>query len=100
MSQRAAIAVEYERVFAVEAKKRELERKTHQNEPDRTRENLPQSEVGKASDEAGDLFNVSGRSVRDAKYVAENDPDTFAKVKADHPRTLRTASHWDSPADA
>lgn len=86
-SQRAMIAVEYERVFAEQAKKREAERKRHQNDSGRTEEIFPQWEPEErgpqAADEAGDLFNVSGRTVRDAKYVSENDPDLAEKVKAD-----------------
>ena len=61
MSQRAMIAVEYERVFAEQAKKRRVASRV---------ENLPHDEPQhgpKASDEAGDLFNVSGRTVRDAQ---------------------------------
>lgn len=74
-SQRAAVAVEYERVFAEEAKSRQGTRSD-------LAEKLPQSEVGRARDKAADLFNVSGKSVSDAKYVAENDPELAAEVKA------------------
>lgn len=28
------------------------------------------------------MLGVSGRSVRDAKYVKQNDPETFEKIKA------------------
>lgn len=72
--QRAAIAVEYEKVYAVEVRARGTR--------DREGKFSPTDEHGKASDEAGDLFNVSGRSVRDAKYVAENDPEAFGDVLA------------------
>lgn len=82
-SQRAMIAVEYERVFAEQAKRRMLAGV----KPDPA-ESLPEGSPGtgrrkESVDEAGDLFNVSGRTVRDAKYVSENDPDLAEKVKAD-----------------
>lgn len=65
------IAVEYERVFAEQAKKRQVEAalagnvNRHKDSP--VQENLPEP-AGRpqATDEAGDLFNVSGRTVRDA----------------------------------
>ena len=86
-SQRAMIAVEYERVFAEQAKKRQLAQLAQNRDGDTVGEILPQREPEdrgpRATDEAGDLFNVSGRTVRDAKYVSENDPDLAEKVKAD-----------------
>ena len=81
VSQRAMVAVDYERVFAEQAKKRQ-ESGVNQYTDESLRENLPQAS-GKATDEAGDLFNVSGRSVRDAKFVAEHDPELAEQVKAD-----------------
>ncbi|OBY33103.1 hypothetical protein ACT18_04585 [Mycolicibacter kumamotonensis] len=78
-AQRAAVAVEYERIYAEQAKLREHERKTG------TVENFPQSEPefsDRSSEQAGDLFQVSGRSVRDAKFVSENDAEAFADVLA------------------
>lgn len=84
-SQRAMIAVEYERVFAEEAKKRQAHGMTAPGKA--LMENFPEASAPDvrppATDEAGDLFNVSGRTVRDAKYVSENDPDLAEKVKAD-----------------
>ena len=74
--QLAAIAVEIEKWKAVEAKKRQGAR----NDLTDIVENLPQGP--KASDEAGAMLGVSGRSVRDAKYVEQNDPETFEKIKA------------------
>lgn len=87
VSQRAAVAVEYERVFASEAKARHAEAVAKSNRERNSespyKESLPDMGLGKqASDEAGDLFNVSGRSVRDAKFVADNDPELAAQVKA------------------
>lgn len=67
------IAVEYERVFAEQAEKRmkagvkpDPEESLPQGSP--VEESLPQREDRgpQATDEAGDLFNVSGRTVRDA----------------------------------
>lgn len=59
------IAVEYERVFAEQAKKRVGGRPRKGEEPEET---LPQvsGREPQSADEAGDLFNVSGRTVRDA----------------------------------
>lgn len=50
-------------MFAVEAKKRQIA-ELAQNRYVTVKENLPErSDAKQASDEAGDLFNVSGRSV-------------------------------------
>lgn len=73
-SQRAVIAVEYERHYAAEAKAREYRRKTGS-----TMETLPESIT--ASDQAGDLLGVSGRTVRDAKYVAEHNPEELERIR-------------------
>lgn len=77
-------------VFAEAAKKRQIEAvqrgnvSRHEESP--VEENLPQLVEGErgpqSTDEAAELFGVSGRSVRDAQYVKNNDPDTFEKVKA------------------
>ena len=77
-SQRSAVAVEFERVFA--------ESKNPGRPSGETREKFPSldsraDDSFRASDDAGGLFNVSGRSVRDAKFVAERDPDLFSLVK-------------------
>ena len=89
-SQRTAVAVEFVAVFAEAAKKRQIEALARGNETKHSDssivENLPQSTEGErrppATDEAAELFGVSGRSGRDAQYVKNNDPDTFEKVKA------------------
>ena len=67
-------AVEYERVFAEQAKKRHSEAvsEANRNRPSGPcEESLPHMESEDrgphATDEAGDLFNVSGRTVRDAQ---------------------------------
>ncbi|OLT55830.1 hypothetical protein BJF89_13670 [Corynebacterium sp. CNJ-954] len=79
--QLAAIAVEIEKWKAVEAKKRQVA--AQNNEAGRAVvENLPQQANARASDEAGAMLGVSGRSVRDAKYVEQTDPEMFEKIKA------------------
>lgn len=83
-SQRAMIAVDYERVFAKQAKKRQVEageKFGRGKVPETLPEPFPRE--NESAEQAGDLFNVSGRTVRDAKYVSENDPDLAEKVKAD-----------------
>ena len=45
------------------------------------KENLPQPNDGAARDEAGNLFQISGRSVSDAKYVSQHDPEAFQRVR-------------------
>ncbi|MFI8695652.1 hypothetical protein [Dietzia maris] len=79
-SQRAMVAAGYERIFAAEAEKR----MKAGMKPD-PEESLPQGggRAPQATDKAGDLFNVSGRSVRDAKFVAESDPELAERVRAD-----------------
>lgn len=74
--QLAAIAVEIEKWKAVEAEKRRVTARVA---------NLPHEEKAhgpKASDEAGAMLGVSGRSVRDAKFVEQNDPEAFEQIKA------------------
>ncbi|KKB97832.1 ParB N-terminal domain-containing protein [Mycolicibacter arupensis] len=73
-SQRAMIALEYERVFAAEARERQGQRSDIQ-------EDLPECSGTQASDQAGQLLNVSGRSVRDAKFVAERDPEAAERIR-------------------
>lgn len=86
-SQKAAVAVAYEAELAKLAKVRRIEGAKRGAEitnsgGGRLVENLPQSEMGpKARDEAGDLFQVSGRSVSDAKYVSQHDPEAFQRVR-------------------
>ena len=86
-SQKAAVAVAYEAELAKLAKARRIEGAKRGAEITnsggrRLVENLPQSEIGpKARDEAGDLFQVSGKSVSDAKYVSQHDPEAFQRVR-------------------
>ena len=79
--QLAAIAVEIEKWKAVEAKKRQGSRTDLADIP----EKLPECQKNRwneSAEQAGAMLGVSGRSVRDAKYVEQNDPETFEKVKA------------------
>lgn len=78
-------------MFAEAAKKRHAEgvrrgAEVVNSRHNRSEEILPQSVEGErhpqATDEAAELFGVSGRSVRDAQYVKSNDPATFEIVKA------------------
>ena len=80
------IAVDYERVFAEQAKKRQLAQLVQNRDGDTVGEILPQrshavrrgdlvpeifpepnSKGNESAEQAGDLFNVSGRTVRDAQ---------------------------------
>lgn len=83
--------MEFVAVFAEAAKQRQIEggragAELTNSTSARVGENLPQPAEGergpRATDEAAELFGVSGRSVRDAQYVKNNDPDIFEKVKA------------------
>ena len=79
-TQMACVAVEYEKWLAVEAEKRMTAGLNQHSSP---MENFPQGTTGTASDEAGAMLGVSGRTVRDAKYVANNDPEAFEKMRRD-----------------
>lgn len=78
VSQRAAVAVEAEKLFAEEIKQREHARKT---QAQGTKANLPESSNGQARDKAARLLGVSGRSVQDAKKVATQSPALLDRVK-------------------
>ena len=91
LPERSAVAVEFVAVFAEAAKKRHAEgvrrgAEVANSRHNRSGEKMPQSADGErgppATDEAAELFGVSGRPVRDAQYVKNNDPDTFERVKA------------------
>ena len=99
-SQRTAVAVEFVAVFTEAAKKRQIEggragAEVTNSSSGRVGANFPQPvevERGpRATDEAAELFGVSGRSVRDAQYVKNNDPETFEKVKAGDVAVSRAA---------
>ena len=79
-SQKAAVAVAYEAELAKLAKVRQLAAQNN-DAAKAVAVNLPQQTLGRARDEAGDLFQVSGKSVSDAKYVSQNDPEAFQRVR-------------------
>ncbi len=74
-TQRAFVAVEAEKLFAVEAKERQ---KTLNNAGGK----VATSETGKARDKAAKACAVSPRYVQDAKSVAEKSPEVAAQAKA------------------
>ena len=79
-SQKAAVAVAYEAELSKLAKARQG-RRNDLDSPSDIVENLPQCAEGKARDEAGEMFQISGRSVSDAKYVSQHDPEAFQRVR-------------------
>ena len=79
-SQKAAVAVAYEAELAKLAKTRQGQRNDLKSDKD-IAVNLPQQTLGRARDEAGGLFQVSGKSVSDAKYVSQHDPEAFQRVR-------------------
>lgn len=80
-SQKAAVAVAYEAELAKLAKARQGQRNDLKSSKD-IPVNLPECTKGEDSrDSAGDLFQVSGKSVSDAKYVSQHDPEAFQRVR-------------------
>ncbi len=76
------IAVGYERVFAEQAKKRQdegRERSHAARRGDLVPEALPEPNPkgNESAEQAGDLFNVSGRTVRDAQKAPQWPLDRF-----------------------
>ena len=82
-SQKAAVAVAYEAELAKLAKARQvLAGKEYGKGKPKLPVNLPEATKGEDSrDSAGDLFQVSGKSVSDAKYVSQHDPEAFQRVR-------------------
>ena len=81
-SQKAAVAVAYEAELAKLAKAKQLSTLKQNQDTDTVSVNL--RERGGAKDsakEAGDMFQISGKSVSDAKYVSQNDPEAFQRVR-------------------
>lgn len=77
-SQRAAVAVEIEPMFAKEAKARMVKGKK-----DDPVANLPQgSNQGKAREQAAEVVNVSPRMVQDAKKIKRDNPEAFERIKS------------------
>lgn len=83
-SQKAAVAVAYEAELAKLAKARQvMAGKEYGKGGSKLGENLPQAKERspKATEDAGNLFQISGRSVSDAKYVSQHDPEAFQRVR-------------------
>lgn len=80
-SQRAAVAVEIEPMFAKEAKERKV-----LNGGDRKSEvaNLrpPVKNQGKASEQAAAVVSVSPRMVQEAKAIKKSNPEAFERIKS------------------
>lgn len=72
ISQKAAIAVELEPLYAVDAEKRMLAGKVNP---------LARGREGWSGEQAGENYNVSGRSVARAKAIKERSPKVFESVK-------------------
>lgn len=78
VGQRAMIATTVKPMLEVEARKRQLA--NLKQYADTVVEIMPQREAGKARDQAGDLFGVSGKSVSTAEMLKEEAPDLAEKV--------------------
>lgn len=81
--------MEYERVYAEEAKRRQVASGEVYGRG-KVKANLPEPIGKQASDEAAEMFQVGGRSVRDAKFVAEHDPEAFEQVRVGASRGVRS----------
>lgn len=75
-SQRATLAVDYAKTLESAAYQRMVAGKAHDSNP------MESSPQGTVTDIAGKAMGVSGRTVRDAKYVQEHAPDDFERVRA------------------
>ena len=77
-SQRAAVAVEIEPMFAAEAKERK-----DKGRPKDHPVNLPEDKnKGDARDKAASVVGVSGKMVSDAKAIKKNNPEAFERIKS------------------
>lgn len=74
-TQRAFIAVEAEKLFAIEAKQRQGTRTD-------IKEKIPECYKGQARDKAAEACQVNPRYVQDAKAVAKQSPAVAAQAKA------------------
>jgi len=78
----AAVAVELEPYFAVDAKRRQAEQ-AKRNQPQAQKvEKLPPIEKAKAREEAAKSVGVNDRYVSDAKKVKTEAPEVFERLKA------------------
>jgi hypothetical protein len=81
-SQRACIAVEFEKVFAVEAKKRQVEAgKEHGRGTEKLVEKIPQAN-DKSRDQAAEAFHTNGRYVSDMKKILNTAPEYEQRIKS------------------
>jgi hypothetical protein len=85
-SQAAAAAVGALPWFEKEARKRQKDQGPRGNEGGRgkkktLREQIPEGFSGKASDEVGKLFNVSGKYVSEAKRLKAEAPEVYKQVR-------------------
>lgn len=76
-SQRAAVAVEIEPMFAKEAKAR-----MDVGRPKEGVANLRQVNQGKASEQAAAVVSVSPRMVQEAKAIKKSNPEAFERIKS------------------
>lgn len=81
--QLAAIATEIEEWKAVEAKKRQGTRTDLTDIPANLRGSgpAPRNKANESAAQAGAMLGVSARSVSDAKFVKQNAPETFERIK-------------------
>lgn len=92
-SQLAAVATEFEETESKLAAERRRNGAAYRGQS-ATQDlpvNLPGGARGDSRDKAAEMFGVSGKSVSDAKYVKNNDPGTFEKVKAGDVAVSRAA---------
>ena len=74
-SQRATLAVDYAKTLESAAYQRMIAGQANEPNP------MESSPQGTVTDIAGKAMGVSGRTVRDAKYVQEHAPDDFERVR-------------------
>lgn len=84
--QRAALAVDIERVYAEQAKERQIEAGKQYGRGEKVRAKLPQpinsKPLPKARDLAAEKVQVASRYVQDAKRIKDEAPDVFEQVKS------------------
>lgn len=80
-SQRAAVAVEFELLFAGEAKAR-MAQGGGDKRTGKERLLYPITNQGQARDKAATLVAVSGKLVGDAKTIKRDNPETFERIKS------------------
>jgi DNA methylase len=82
-SQRAAVAVEIEPMFAAEAKVRQQSHNGTAPGKKSLEANLPQvKREPQARDKAAEVVNVSPRMVQEVKAIKKNNPEAFERIKS------------------